>query len=111
VLATTRHGRDVKWLAEQKHPDFPILTPFHHPSFALPALHLVVSQCHWGVVEIFNGVQPGDQLLVEVTAFGQWPSADAVEDLTPKSKTGVEAAGGVFLRRTSGVTAEHKRWL
>ncbi|MFN9290149.1 MAG: hypothetical protein ACK6EB_18935, partial [Planctomyces sp.] len=32
VLATTRHGRDVKWLAERKHPDFPILTPFHHPS-------------------------------------------------------------------------------
>jgi hypothetical protein len=40
-------------------------------SFALPALHLVVSQCHWGVVGIFNGVQPGDQLLVEVTAFCQ----------------------------------------
>jgi hypothetical protein len=23
----------------------------------------------------------------------------------------VEAAGGVFLRRTSGVTADHQRWL
>jgi hypothetical protein len=48
-------------------------------------------------------VQPGDQLLVEVTAFGQWPSADAIEDLTPESETGVEAAGGVFLLHTSGV--------
>jgi hypothetical protein len=34
VLATTRHGRDVKWLAERKYPDFPILTPFHHPGLA-----------------------------------------------------------------------------
>ena len=52
-----------------------------------------------------------DQLLVEVTAFGQWPSADAIGDLTPESETGVEAAGGVFLRRTSGVTAENERRL
>jgi hypothetical protein len=36
VLATTRHGRDVKSLAEQKYPDFPIFTPFHLPSLALP---------------------------------------------------------------------------
>jgi hypothetical protein len=39
------------------------------------------------------------------------PPADAIEDLTPKSKTGVEAAGGVLLLQTSGVTAEHERWL
>ena|GEM_PF-3547132 len=31
MLATTRHGRDVKWLAERKYPISPILTPFHHP--------------------------------------------------------------------------------
>jgi hypothetical protein len=49
--------------------------------------------------------------LIEVTAFGQWPTTDAIEDLTPESEAGVEAAGGVFLRRTSGVTAEHERWL
>jgi hypothetical protein len=49
-------------------------------------------------------VQPGDQLLVEVTALGQWPPADAIEDLTPECKTGVEAAGGVFLLDTSGVS-------
>jgi hypothetical protein len=39
VLATTRHGRDVKWLAERKHPDFPILTPFHHPRAKLLLSH------------------------------------------------------------------------
>ena len=49
--------------------------------------------------------------LIEVTTFGQWPPAAAIGDLTPKSETGVEAAGGVFLRRTSGVTAENERWL
>ena len=80
-------------------------------SFALPALHLVVSQCHWGGAGIFNRVQPGDQLLVEVTAFGQWPAAATVEDLRSESETGVEAAVGVILRRTSDVTAEHERWL
>jgi hypothetical protein len=56
-------------------------------------------------------VQPRDQLLVEVTAFGQWPPANTVEDLTPESETGVEAAGGVLLLQMFGVTAEHKRWL
>ena len=35
MLATTRHGRDVKWLAVRKHPDFPILTLFHHPRLGL----------------------------------------------------------------------------
>jgi hypothetical protein len=48
-------------------------------------------------------VQPGDQLLIEVTAFGQWPATNTVEDLTPECETGVEAAGGVFLLDTSGV--------
>ena len=52
-----------------------------------------------------------DQLLVEVTAFGQWPAAATVEDLRSESETGVEAAVGVILRRTSDVTAEHERWL
>ena len=47
--------------------------------------------------------------LIEVAAFGQWPATDAVEDFTPECETGVEAAGGVFLRRTSGVTAENER--
>ncbi|MFM8476132.1 MAG: hypothetical protein ACKOEO_10095 [Planctomycetaceae bacterium] len=28
-------------------------------------------------------MQPCDQLLIEVAAFGQWPAADAVGDLTP----------------------------
>ena len=42
-------------------------------------------------------------------AFGQWPAADAVEDFTPECETGVEAPGGVLLRQTSGVTAEHER--
>ncbi|MEY3172419.1 MAG: hypothetical protein RLZZ436_332 [Planctomycetota bacterium] len=59
----------------------------------------------------FNCVQPSDQLLVEVTAFGQWPATNAVEDLTPECKTGMEPTGGVFLLETSGVTAEHERWL
>ena len=49
--------------------------------------------------------------LIEVTAFAQWPAADAIEDLTPECETGVEAAGGVLLLQTSGVTAEHERWL
>ncbi|MFN5586919.1 MAG: hypothetical protein ACK5DR_16580 [Planctomyces sp.] len=35
MLATTRHGRDVKWLAVRKYPDFPILTLFHHPRLGL----------------------------------------------------------------------------
>ena len=56
-------------------------------------------------------MQPSDQLLVEVTAFGQWPATNAVEDLTPECKTGMEPTGGVFLLETSGVTAEHERWL
>ncbi|MFM8477100.1 MAG: hypothetical protein ACKOEO_15075 [Planctomycetaceae bacterium] len=56
-------------------------------------------------------MQPSDQLLIEVTAFGQWPATNTVEDLTPESETGVEAAGGVILLQTSGVTAEHERWL
>ncbi|MFN5625528.1 MAG: hypothetical protein ACK5DM_16395 [Planctomyces sp.] len=47
--------------------------------------------------------------LIEVAAFGQWPATNTVEDLTPECETGVEAAGGVFLRRTSGVTAENER--
>ncbi len=59
----------------------------------------------------FDRVQPSDQLLIEVAAFGQWPAADAVEDLTPECETGVETAGGVLLLETSGVTAEHERWL
>ncbi|HBC60535.1 MAG TPA: hypothetical protein DC058_04870 [Planctomycetaceae bacterium] len=52
-----------------------------------------------------------DQLLIEIATFGQWPATDAIEDLTPECETGVEAAVGVILRRTSGVTAEHERWL
>ena len=56
-------------------------------------------------------MQPGDQLLVEVTAFGQLPATDVIKDLTPKSETGVEAAGGVILRLTSDATGEHERWL
>jgi len=49
--------------------------------------------------------------LIEVAAFGQWPATNTVEDLTPECETGVEAAGGVLLLQTSGVTAEHERWL
>jgi hypothetical protein len=55
------------------------------------------------VAGCFDRVQPRDQLLVEVTAFGQWPAADAVEDFTPECENGMEAAGGVFLLGTSGV--------
>ena len=56
----------------------------------------------------FDGVEPCDQLLVEVAASGQRPATDAVEDLTAKSQTGVEATGGNLLLQTSGVTAEHE---
>ncbi|MFM7918621.1 MAG: hypothetical protein ACKPJJ_00270 [Planctomycetaceae bacterium] len=56
----------------------------------------------------FDGVEPCDQLLVKVAAFGQRPAADAVEDLTAESQTGMEPTGGVLLLQTSGVTAEHK---
>ncbi len=63
-----------------------------------------------GVARGFNRVQPRDQLLVEVTAFGQWPAAAAVEDFTRECEAGVDAAGGVLLLQTSGGTAEHERW-
>ncbi|MFM7164015.1 MAG: hypothetical protein ACKO3T_02130 [Planctomycetaceae bacterium] len=56
----------------------------------------------------FDGVEPCDQLLIEVAAFGQRPAADAVEDLTAKSQTRMESSGGVLLLQTSGVTAEHE---
>jgi hypothetical protein len=62
------------------------------------------------VAGCFNGIQPDDQLPVEVTAPGQWPATNAVEDLTTECETGVEAAGGVLLLQTFGVTAEHERW-
>ena len=39
------------------------------------------------------------------------PASDSVDDFTPKSETGVEATSGVFLLQTSGVTAQHERWL
>ncbi len=44
-------------------------------------------------------------------AFGQWPATNTVEDLTRECEAGVEATGGVLLLQTSGVTAEHERWL
>ncbi|MFM7168163.1 MAG: hypothetical protein ACKO3T_23195 [Planctomycetaceae bacterium] len=56
----------------------------------------------------FDGVEPRDQLLVKVAAFGQRPATDTVEDLTAESQTGVEPTGGVLLLQTSGVTAEHE---
>ncbi len=43
--------------------------------------------------------------------FGQGPASDSVDDFTPEGETGVEAIGGVFLLQTSGVTAQHERWL
>jgi len=36
------------------------------------------------------------------------PAADAVEDLTAESQTGMEPTGGVLLLQTSSVTAEHE---
>ncbi len=45
MLATTRHGRDVKWLAERKPPDFPILTPFHHPRAKLLLSRIAAARC------------------------------------------------------------------
>jgi|GEM_PF-6210066 len=53
----------------------------------------------------FEGVEPCDQLRVEVAASGQRPATDAVEDLTAESQTGVGATGGVLLLQTSGVTS------
>ena len=81
------------------------------PSFVFRTLHerLTVVRVCLAPAEDLRRIS--DQLLIEIATFGQWPATDAIEDLTPESETGVEAAVGVILRRTSDVTAEHERWL
>jgi len=59
------------------------------------------------VARRFDGVNPCDQLLGKVAASGQRPAADAIEDLTPRSQTGMEPTGGVLLLKTFSVTAQH----
>jgi hypothetical protein len=53
--ATPCHGRDINWQAERKYPDFPILTPFHHPSFALPARPFNRKPMPWGAAMRLSG--------------------------------------------------------
>ncbi|MFM7831673.1 MAG: hypothetical protein ACKPJD_07770, partial [Planctomycetaceae bacterium] len=59
------------------------------------------------VARSFDSVEPCDQLLVEVAAFGQRPATDAVEDLTAESQTGVEPTGGSLLCQTLELTARY----
>jgi len=61
------------------------------------------------VARWFDGVEPGDQLLVKVSTQRQRPAGDLFKGMASKRKAGVKASGGILLLQTSSVTAEHDR--
>jgi hypothetical protein len=48
-----------------------------------------------GVARSFNRGQASDQLLIEISAFGQGPAADAFKGFPPEREARVESTGGV----------------
>ena len=49
-----------------------------------------------GIARSFNRSLLSDQLLIEISAFGQGPAADAIEGFPPEREARVESACGVL---------------